>query len=37
MKLDMKFIYQVSWLAVKIMIVLLLSNMGQTFFVYQNF
>lgn len=32
-----KFMGQVAWLALKIVIVLLLSNAAQSFFVYQNF
>lgn len=28
---------QILWLAAKIAVILLLSNSGQTFFVYQNF
>ena len=37
MTVDWKFAGQTLWLAVKIAIVLLLSNSGQAFFVYQNF
>lgn len=37
MTLDRKDIVQILWLAVKIAIILLLSNSGQAFFVYQNF
>ncbi len=32
-----KFICDVAWLAAKIIVILLLSNAAQTFFVYQNF
>jgi hypothetical protein len=32
-----KNIGQILWLAAKIAIIVLLSNSGQTFFVYQNF
>lgn len=32
-----KFIRDVLWLAAKIIVILLLSNAAQTFFVYQNF
>lgn len=34
---DKAFILNVAWLAAKIVIILLLSNAAQTFFVYQNF
>lgn len=35
--MDKKLITDAAWLAVKIVIILLLSNSAQTFFVYQNF
>lgn len=35
--LDKTFIRNVVWLAAKIVVILLLSNAAQTFFVYQNF
>jgi hypothetical protein len=37
MTFDRTFARQIVLLAVKIVIILLLSNAGQTFFVYQNF
>jgi len=37
MMMDKKFMRDVVSLAIKIVIVLLLSNAAQTFFVYQNF
>ena len=37
MTFDQKFIAQVAWLTIKVVVILLLSNVGQTFFVYQNF
>ena len=37
MTIEPYFLRQVVWLAVKILIILLLSNAGQAFFVYQNF
>jgi hypothetical protein len=37
MKLNRKFAAQIISLTLKIVIVLLLSNAAQTFFVYQNF
>jgi len=37
MTFNRKFIFQMLWLAMKVAVILLLSNSGQTFFVYQNF
>jgi hypothetical protein len=37
MTYDSAFARQIGLLAVKIIVILLLSNAGQTFFVYQNF
>ena len=35
--MDKAFIRQAAWLAVKIVVILLLMNAAQSFFVYQNF
>lgn len=37
MRIDMTFVRDAGWLALKIAALLLLSNAGQSFFVYQNF
>jgi hypothetical protein len=37
MTFDRKFMVDIAWLTIKIIVILMLSNAGHSFFVYQNF